>query len=147
MLYLPKNIVYIWCLCLFISSMLCNVSFYSHHSTENNFSKVTSKIPIASCFQGQTSLLYLTSVISPLWETPGYGLSWHFTLLILFLLCLLNGLLVHHLSPLNDVAPLALILGLLLFCYYTLRVLTHSHGFYHPLQASDSQICRFSLEL
>ena len=33
---------------LFISSINMNASFYSHHFTENNFSKVISKIPIAT---------------------------------------------------------------------------------------------------
>ena len=44
----PAETVYVRCLCSFISSINMNASFCSHHFTENNFSKVISKIPIAT---------------------------------------------------------------------------------------------------
>lgn len=53
-----------------------NVGFYSHHFTENNFSKVISKIPIATP-EGVFPMTDLSAVsdmvISPLWATPLVG--------------------------------------------------------------------------
>lgn len=64
-----------------------NVGFYSHHITENHFSKVTSKIPIAIS-EGVLIMADLSTISDtgdfPLCETPFCWSLWHFTLLINF---------------------------------------------------------------
>ena len=104
-----QRTVYVCYLCLLIASINMNVGFYSHHSTENNFSRspVKSQLQYLKVFLlWWISLLYLTLVISPpgklhLLASMTLPLLINFEIFRLFLFCLLHGLLSHHFSPLK----------------------------------------------